>query len=1340
MAKFCGKCGSELDETTGLCPNCNKEQLFTSNTAVDDEKTLQHSSDKGKNTEEVQVSAVEDNDYDAKPAESTESREAPLSKKEIKKQHKKDKKEAKKTKKREKRANWSTGKKIRRFFGKCVLILLLLAMVLGIGASVLVYFDIVDVPVISLIMDKTGIKSIPDVNSGRIQLEGKFTDIKVIDSDSAIAAAQEAAENCGLGSAGKELSVANINTVDGVTYYRLQQNYEGIPVYGRTFIVESDDLGNTQSLVTNGINIGEIDISKTIPLDDAKLIIRDYLKKTYKSDDISVFNNYTQTIYSFSNDLYSYSYKFYAMLSNELYEVFLDVNQRSVVACFSANMTQTVTGTGTDISGTKQSFDASKYSDTLYTMEDSGRNIRIYDADNRKVSIGDDFIYVVDSKNNTYKLNESKWTDKNGNTVTVEDDNGSLKQGDWKVIDSAGKVLDEHAYYVVDIYGQDTKLKPVESNSASFTNSDAVTLMIEAQKTYDFFLEKFGRRGFNNDNGSMSLVANNTKGAYSSGIAQYNPAAMLAFGTDNELSTELVAHEYMHSVERAISGMLYAGESGAIMEAYSDLFGEILEDYNDGNLDGSCDWVHHAGEEFGYKHSRSLSNPKDTDNPSKVGEETRPFWLRFLIEKNEVHHCSTIISHAAYIMTTNKGNGTPLNMSEMMKLWYRTLMTLPTNCTFSDLRESMILTANNMKFSAEKVSRVESAFSMAGIENSGQSGKYSTDIQISVVDKNGEPYSEYSVNIVGKKDLPLWFTEEYNANYDGDKDPLPIHLDKGDYTVLVTDKIDSSKKYSKSITVHEKAEGNMLRFATDFGVTKEEGTKKGDFNLSDVPTDAVQYKGHYYYLYSGGIASSYDEAAQYCESKGGYLATLTSKEENDFVYSYITQQGCESAYFGLSDAERAGSWEWINGEPFSYSNWHSGEPNSENSNENYALLYYKFTDGTWNDGDFGGSTVDGGNAFICEWGDYSIEQHEVSGERNVVLTLDVSGSMSGTPLEETKKASSKFINTVLEQDASIGVVTYDDESYMASDFSTDKASLQSIVSGLYDGGGTNIEAGLRNAQSMLERTNAKKKIIVLMSDGEPNDGLVDEELIEYAAEIKKTGTIIYTIGFFESLSEKSYAQYLMEQIASDGCHYEVADADQLKFFFEDMADQINGQKYIYVRIACPVDVSVSYDGETLDSSEKNLNARTSFGTLTFEENSEKLEAGTDDRVKVLRLKEGTDYDLKIVGTGHGIMNYTIGFMDENGEYSDLRKFKNIKITRKTRIDTEASNSDSSILNIDEDGDGKYDIRLKAEANGYGEEITTSNWIIYVIIGAVAFVMLDIIAIVIYTKMKKRRGE
>lgn len=537
-----------------------------------------------------------------------------------------------------------------------------------------------------------------------------------------------------------------------------------------------------------------------------------------------------------------------------------------------------------------------------------------------------------------------------------------------------------------------------------------------------------------------------------------------------------------------------------------------------------------------------------------------------------------------------------------------------------------------------------------------------------------------------------------------------------------------------------------LEAALNYVPQNDGSLNNGDNSSYVLPPDVVEYDGHYYYLYTGGIASTYEEAAQYCISKGGYLATLTSKEENDFVYSYILQQGCESAYFGLSDSVSEGYWEWCTGEPLYYTNWHNGEPNGENSNEDYALFYYKYSDGSWNDGDFSGRTVNAGNAFICEWGDYSSELTKVpggektSGERNIVLTLDISGSMSGTPMEETKRASTNFINTVLEQDAGIGIVTYDDISNIASGFSADRAVLQEIVSGLYDGGGTNIEAGLRDAQWMLEKTNSQKKIIVLMSDGEPNNGLVDEDLIAYADEIKKSGTIIYTIGFFESLSERSYAQYLMESIASDGYHYEVASADELAFFFEDMADQINGQKYIYVRIACPVDVSVTFDGETLDSSEENFNSRTSFGTLTFEENREEMASDMDDRVKVLRLKEGAEYNLKLTGTGHGIMNYTIGFMDENGDYSDLRRFENVKITRRTRIDTIAANSDDSILNIDEDGDGKYDIKLRAEENGYGEEVTTYDWIIYVIISAVVFIVLDIIVIMLYTKYKKKKGE
>ena len=467
--------------------------------------------------------------------------------------------------------------------------------------------------------------------------------------------------------------------------------------------------------------------------------------------------------------------------------------------------------------------------------------------------------------------------------------------------------------------------------------------------------------------------------------------------------------------------------------------------------------------------------------------------------------------------------------------------------------------------------------------------------------------------------------------------------------------------------------------------SSEEQNKK-DKIAATIP-DAVEFNGHWYKIIWDDTIKDWKSAVQYCRDQNGYLATITTQEENDFLYSYIKQKGYSSAYFGLSDEESEGTWIWENGEEVTYTNWHSGKPNAESSSENYAMFYYKYSDGTWNDGSF----KEFEKPFICEWEDAgsipktTTEEKNVSlsGERDIVLVLDVSGSMGGTPIEETRKASENFINTILDEDANIGLVTYNGSAARLADFSRNKIELNRIVSNIYSDGGTNIEAGLSEAYSMLKAGNAKKKIIVLMSDGEPNTGKEGDALIEYADEIKDDGIIIYTLGFFESLGYKSSAQTLMEKIASDGCHYEVANADDLVFFFEDMADQINGQKYIYIRIACPVDVTVSYNGEKLCSAEKKLNLRTDFGTLTFEENEDKSN-GADDRIKVLRLKEGADYDVQIVGTGYGHMNYTIGFMDENGDYSDLRKFRNIKITKKTEIDTVATIADESVLNIDEE--------------------------------------------------------
>lgn len=141
---------------------------------------------------------------------------------------------------------------------------------------------------------------------------------------------------------------------------------------------------------------------------------------------------------------------------------------------------------------------------------------------------------------------------------------------------------------------------------------------------------------------------------------------------------------------------------------------------------------------------------------------------------------------------------------------------------------------------------------------------------------------------------------------------------------------------------------------------------------SSIPSDALYYNGHYYAVFN--LHSGWDEAKAYCESLGGYLATITSQEENDAVFEYMQNQGYDGAYFGLTDEEEEGTWKWVTGEKVDYTNWHPGEPNAENSNEDYGMFYYKFPDGTWNDGDFGGSTVGNDRAFICEWGSYTKEE------------------------------------------------------------------------------------------------------------------------------------------------------------------------------------------------------------------------------------------------------------------------------------------------------------------------------------------------------------------------------
>jgi hypothetical protein len=117
--------------------------------------------------------------------------------------------------------------------------------------------------------------------------------------------------------------------------------------------------------------------------------------------------------------------------------------------------------------------------------------------------------------------------------------------------------------------------------------------------------------------------------------------------------------------------------------------------------------------------------------------------------------------------------------------------------------------------------------------------------------------------------------------------------------------------------------------------------------------------GHYYEVFSAPGGISWVDAQADAVSRGGYLATITSSAENDFVFDLvdvstywivgsINQLGPWLGGFQPpASPEPDGNWQWVTGETWAYTNWTPGAPNDSGGqgfNEQY-LRYYSDDNG-----------------------------------------------------------------------------------------------------------------------------------------------------------------------------------------------------------------------------------------------------------------------------------------------------------------------------------------------------------------------------------------------------------
>lgn len=655
-------------------------------------------------------------------------------------------------------------------------------------------------------------------NEATAEVQGKAPSAQEI-----IAKMSRASEEYGFENALSELELQSETSINGDTYFRLQQNYQGIPVYGRSAVYVTDSSGEMVSASGNLFDIEEtLDLSLSLSNEDIITACTDYFGEDDKIDNStieSVIPEDALCVYNLFGHEPCLAYNSTVAVNGVLYQVLVSCPDAEVLLCSPCLILEdgeTVIGSGKDVGGKTVSFNTyRKNSSDPFVLYDAQRNLIVYDAAGETVFTNYSFLANDGERYHTQTkvdaLSNTEYT-----LVIKESDNTAV---DASLLRFDPTTLAWHLSKKESGNG----LEVPTSSSTNWTEKTQVTALNRTEIIFDFYQDVLHRSGFDGNGSRMHIVINNlgAKDGVAFSLTPFKHTTMTMISFYKEMSLDVMAHEYTHSVEAYESGMIYQNESGALMEALSDIFGELVEDYaNDSLLNGNCDWKHG---------SRDIKNPKSNGYPDTYHGDN---WGQTYTEEKEinakgndrghVHNNSTVVSHAAYLMW-NGIDGTDskkLSAEQLAQLWYRAMLMMPSDCDFVTCRRMVELAAQSVNLTNDQIACVSEAFDEVGIYTAPADFDYTVGMgsNLTVLDKNGNPYADYVCHIDGtlSKRTELEDRSYAKTFLDNTTEPLSLPSQEGAFTVHLYDKTDAPQPISFTLKIDPTKAAQEIKLATSY--------------------------------------------------------------------------------------------------------------------------------------------------------------------------------------------------------------------------------------------------------------------------------------------------------------------------------------------------------------------------------------------------------------------------------------------------------------------------------------------------------------------------------------------